>query len=280
MTTAKSGLAARTIPSCKRSTSACLLQPEETQGPYYWNTTTVRSNITYALHSALVPPSPLLSNSLLSSEGKEGIPLTLKLTVVSVSDCSAIYNASVDLWHCDALGMYSHYTAAGPGGLSDASPSTDNTTFLRGIQFTDENGLATFQTIFPGHYVSRDTHIHLIVHINGTTIHTGQLFFNDSLNDAVNALSPYNTNPDTRTELADDSVYTGTENASYGLLEDVQFVDSSASYSGGLVASLTLGVSASSTSTSPSPSPTGGQSSTSPTESSGSRLRSSLSFLL
>jgi hypothetical protein len=203
------------------------------------------------------------------------------LTVVSVSDCGAIYNASVDLWHCDALGMYSHYTAAGAGGLSDASPSTDNTTFLRGIQFTDEDGLATFQTIFPGHYVSRDTHIHLIVHVNGTTIHTGQLFFNESLNDAVNALSPYNTNPDTRTELTSDSVYTSTENASYGLLEDVQFVDASASYSGGLVASLTLGVSASSTSTStsPSPSPSGNQSSTSPTESSGAQLKPSLSFL-
>jgi protocatechuate 3,4-dioxygenase beta subunit len=208
------------------------------------------------------------------SEGKEGVPLTLKLTVVNVDDCQPIYNASISLWHCDALGMYSHYTAAGAGGLSDSSPAKDNTTFLRGIQFTDADGLATFLTIFPGHYVSRDTHIHLKVHINGTTVHTGQLFFNESLNDAVNALSPYNTNPDTRTQLDEDSIYTGTENASYGLLSDVQFVDEAGSYSGGLVAALALGVSTSS-SASPSPSPTGTGQGNSET-SCGSRLAVSL----
>ena len=197
-----------------------------------------------------------MSRCVARSEGKEGVPLTLKLTVVSVDDCEPIYNASISLWHCDALGMYSDHTAAGAGGLSNPSPAKDNTTFLRGIQFTDTDGLATFLTIFPGHYVSRDTHIHLKVHINGTTVHTGQLFFNESLNDAVNALSPYNTNPDTRTQLDEDSVYTGTENASYGLLSDVQFVDEAESYSGGLVAALALGVSTSS-SASPSPSPTG-----------------------
>jgi hypothetical protein len=43
---ARSGLVARYIPSCKRATSACLLQPEETEGPYYWDSS-VRSNITY-----------------------------------------------------------------------------------------------------------------------------------------------------------------------------------------------------------------------------------------
>ncbi len=44
---ARSGLVARYIPSCKRAISACLRQPEETEGPYYWESTSVRSNITY-----------------------------------------------------------------------------------------------------------------------------------------------------------------------------------------------------------------------------------------
>jgi hypothetical protein len=126
--------------------------------------------------------------------------------------------------------------------------------------------------------VSRVTHNHLKVHVNGTTLHTGQLFFNDSLNDAVNALSPYNTNPDERTLLAEDGIYTSTENASYGLFTDVQFVDSSASYAGGLVATMTLGVSSSSSS-SATPTASATPSAGSVGSSSAGRLVPSLPFL-
>ncbi len=180
-------------------------------------------------------------------EGKEGVPFILNITVVSASSCEPIFNASVDLWHCDALGMYSHYTGAGIGGLSNASPAKDNTTFLRGIQFTDSNGLATFESIFPGYYVSRDTHIHVKVHIGGSVVHTGQLFVNDTLSDTINTFSPYNQNPGTRTRLSQDSVYTSTENASYGML-NVQLVDATAGYSGGMVGTIILGVNVASSS--------------------------------
>ncbi len=161
--------------------------------------------------------------------------------MVNAQNCETITNATVDIWHCDALGIYSHFTAAGVGGLGGMSPAKDNTTFLRGIQYTDSNGLASFDTIFPGFYVGRDTHIHIKVHIGGSVIYTGQLFVNDTLSDIINTLSPYNQNPGTRTRLEQDMVYSQTENASYGMLT-VRFVDQEASYSGGLIATVTLGV--------------------------------------
>jgi len=70
---------------------------------------------------------------------------------------------------------------------------------------TDSEGIAAFDTLFPGHYQGRATHIHLMAHHGGTLLanntfqggnvtHTGQLFFQDELKDAVEATSPYNTN--------------------------------------------------------------------------------------
>ena len=69
----------------------------------------------------------------------------------------------------------------------------------------DEDGVGYFDTIFPGHYSGRATHIHLIAQQNGTVFangtysggtisHVGQLFFDESLKDAVYDTYPYNAN--------------------------------------------------------------------------------------
>src|SRR5438067_2308343 len=114
------------------STAACVLTPEVTEGPYYLDLDKVRSDIT---------------------EGKEGAPLDLKLTVVDATGCTPIKDAAVDVWHCDAGGVYSGFSQASAGGGPGGGQSkTDDQTFLRGTQVSDANGLAEFQTIYPGWY--------------------------------------------------------------------------------------------------------------------------------
>jgi hypothetical protein len=151
----------------------CVLAPELTEGPYYLPGEAVRRNIT---------------------EGKPGTPLRLQLTVVSTSSCKPIMGAAVYIWHCDAGGVYSG--VAGNTG-----------TFLRGVQKTDRNGLAVFDTIYPGWYRGRAVHIHVKVHAGGNVVHTGQLFFPDALSEQVYKAAPYRArgNPDI-TDAAD-SIY-------------------------------------------------------------------------
>ena len=95
---------------------SCVLAPELTEGPYYVDDAAMRRNI---------------------KGGKGGVPLTLRLRVLDVATCRPIRGAAVDIWHCDALGVYS--------GVAGNSGS-----FLRGVQRTDANGWATFDTVYPG----------------------------------------------------------------------------------------------------------------------------------
>src|SRR6476469_3019929 len=151
----------------------CVLAPELTEGPYYVPNEAIRRNIT---------------------EGKPGTPLRLHLTVASASSCKPLKSAAVDIWHADASGVYSG--VAGNRG-----------TFLRGVQKTDDGGLAVFDTIYPGWYQGRAVHIHVKVHLGGNVVHTGQLYFPDSVTDAVYRKAPYTNRPNRTTRNADDSIY-------------------------------------------------------------------------
>jgi protocatechuate 3,4-dioxygenase beta subunit len=154
----------------------CVLAPELAEGPYYVEGDKVRRNIT---------------------GGKPGVPLALRLAVVDVSTCKPIRNAAVDIWHCDAGGVYS----------ATSVQSTENRTFLRGIQRTNGNGLALFRTIYPGWYPGRTVHIHTMVHIAGNVVHTGQLYFPDAVTDAAYRRSPYSRRPNRDPRNASDSIY-------------------------------------------------------------------------
>ena len=153
----------------------CVLTPELTVGPYYIDGEKVRRNIT---------------------EGRPGAPLTLRLAVVDASTCKPIAGAAVDIWHADAAGVYSGF-GAGSGSR----------TFMRGIQKTDASGIATFQTVYPGWYQGRTVHIHVKVHVGGSVVHTGQLFFDDAVTDAVYRRAPYSKRPSRTTRNATDSIY-------------------------------------------------------------------------
>ena len=170
-TRASSGASATTA-----SSAACVLTPEATEGPFYLDLDKVRSDIT---------------------EGKDGTPLDLKITVVDATGCTPIKDAAIDVWHCDAGGVYSGFGQAGAGGPGGGpgggQSTTDDQTFLRGTQVTDANGLGEFRTIYPGWYRGRAVHIHMKVHVGGSVVHTGQLFFDDGLTDQVYQSAPYSS---------------------------------------------------------------------------------------
>jgi protocatechuate 3,4-dioxygenase beta subunit len=184
---------------------SCVLTPEQTEGPYFLEGDRVRRDI---------------------REGKPGVLLTLRTTVVDVSTCRPIRGAAVDVWHCDANGVYS--------GV--ASEDTQGERFLRGIQRTDANGLAVFRTIYPGWYRGRTVHIHVKVHVGGEVIHTGQLYFPDRITDAVHRRRPYNTRGARTTRNSNDRLYgDGGSRSQLRLRKDAK---------GAYVGTLTMGVAA------------------------------------
>ena len=146
------------------SPNVCSLMPEVTEGPYYIDPNLVRADI---------------------REGKAGANMVMRLQIVD-TDCSAIAGARVDIWHCDAQGNYSGFKSQG----SDAASDTERQTFLRGTQMTDSSGLVAFQTIYPGWYRGRTTHIHFKVFLDKTNLLTGQIFFPDALSQYIYDYAP------------------------------------------------------------------------------------------
>jgi protocatechuate 3,4-dioxygenase beta subunit len=154
---------------------SCVVRPALTEGPYFVDERLNRSDIR-------VDPS--------TNVAKPGVTLALTFVVsrVSGTSCAALAGATVDVWHCDALGVYSDATDPNVG-------STKGTKFLRGYQTTDAIGKAAFMTIWPGWYHGRAVHIHYKIRTtaaNGqVSDFTSQLFFNETLNDQIFAQSPY-----------------------------------------------------------------------------------------
>ncbi|CAG9983593.1 unnamed protein product [Clonostachys byssicola] len=194
--------------------NSCVLTPEVTQGPYYVSGESIRQNVV---------------------DGQKGVSITLDYQVIDVDSCEAIPDAYVEIWHCNSTGVYSGVVANGNGDSSDAS--NINQTFLRGIQKTDADGVAQFETLFPGHYRGRATHIHIMVHTNVTELsngtlegdtyasHVGQTFFDQDLISAVELLSPYSTNRQQLTTNSADSIFSEEANGvdpvmAYTLLGD------------------------------------------------------------
>lgn len=144
------------------------------------------------------------------SEDQVGIPLFLDIQLVDTSSCEPVPAVFVDIWHCNSTGVYSGVVNPSNGNVNDTS--NKDTTFLRAVQQTDSNGVVQFESIFPGHYIGRAVHIHVLSHnvdstiirTNGTILgegnfttqasHVGQIFFDQDLISQVEATAPYNTN--------------------------------------------------------------------------------------
>jgi protocatechuate 3,4-dioxygenase beta subunit len=160
----------------------CTLYPEQTEGPFYVDGDLVRSDI---------------------REGKPGTLLTLDLLVVNANGCAPIANAAVDIWHCDAAGVYSGYSGQ-LGGLD-----TRGQVFLRGTQITGSDGRVRFQTIYPGWYPGRTTHIHFKVRMPNREA-TSQLYFEEARSSEVYASEPYAAHGQKDTANQADGIGRGT----------------------------------------------------------------------
>jgi len=230
------------------ASSVCPLVAEQEVGPYYVANELVRTNI---------------------REGRPGLPLTLRLAVMDVRTCKPLPQAAIDVWHCDAVGVYAGFTKVDSTGMGPDGPSgppafgeengtggppgpppefdprhpdrpegppegmgmppamkpTDQMTFLRGIQFTDGQGVAVFETVFPGFYMGRTNHIHFKVreggrvvarqdasqgertYMEGHTAHTGQVFFPEEFTAELMRHEPYSQHRIHRTTQAEDGIF-------------------------------------------------------------------------
>jgi protocatechuate 3,4-dioxygenase beta subunit len=154
---------------------SCIVRPEQTEGPYFVDARLDRSDIRSDPATGAV---------------KAGTPLALAFVVSRVgqgASCTPIAGAHVDLWQCDAEGIYS--------GVRDPSFDTTGQQWLRGYQVTDATGTARFTTIYPGWYRGRTVHVHFKVRTEPAAARgyefTSQIYFDDALTDVVHAREPY-----------------------------------------------------------------------------------------
>jgi protocatechuate 3,4-dioxygenase beta subunit len=143
-------------------------------------------------------------------DGRPGLTLALYVTVVDATTCKPIPGADVEIWHADAGGVYSGYSGSSPpSGRGGHATPNNSKRFLRGHQKSDANGRVRFDTIYPGWYRGRTPHVHMKVHVGGSVVHTGQLFFADATSRAVYRTSKYRSHGLQDTTNAGDNIYAG-----------------------------------------------------------------------
>jgi protocatechuate 3,4-dioxygenase beta subunit len=174
------------------TSSSCVVRPELTEGPYYVDEELERSDIRSDPSDGTIRPGALLA-------------LTFNVSSAASNACSPLAGAIVDVWHCDALGVYSD--------VSDPSFNTTGKKFLRGYQVTGSDGVARFTTIYPGWYQGRAVHMHFKIRSAASAgsayEFTSQLFFDDSLTDQVHATEPYASKGQRTLRNSGDAIYNG-----------------------------------------------------------------------
>jgi protocatechuate 3,4-dioxygenase beta subunit len=148
------------------SGSCSAITPAVPQGPYY---------------------VPALNRTDIT-EGRPGVPAVYRFKVQD-SNCKPIIGAVVDIWQCDKDGVYSAFS----------SQNTSGETWLRGFFATGVDGMVSFNSIFPGWYDGRLTHLHAKVHVGGVVRQTTNVFYPKAIETAVytNALYSKGQNPTT-----------------------------------------------------------------------------------
>jgi protocatechuate 3,4-dioxygenase beta subunit len=133
-------------------------------------------------------------NSADIAKGEPGVPLIVALRAMDALTCKPLENAVIDIWHCDANGLYSGYDLGMDESIAQvrhAEPKTAERA-CRGALRTDKDGIAEFRTVYPGYYVERATHVHFKAHVGDRCYLTNQAYFPEEMNDAIYRLAPYN----------------------------------------------------------------------------------------
>jgi protocatechuate 3,4-dioxygenase beta subunit len=169
---------------------SCVARPEQTEGPYFvderLNRTDIRSD---PGDGQIRPGSPLA--------------LTVLVSRLGGTECRPLEGAQVDLWQCDALGVYSD--------VQDPRFNTVGQKFLRGYQTTNARGEARFVTVYPGWYQGRTVHLHFKIRTEPAAQRgfefTSQLYFDDAVTDRVHASTPYASKGQNRTRNSQDGIF-------------------------------------------------------------------------
>jgi protocatechuate 3,4-dioxygenase beta subunit len=169
--------------------AGCVVRPQQTEGPFFVDGTPERFDLTVDRRG----------------QAGIGVPLALELQLALLAQGSAraLSGARVDLWQCDAKGVYSD--TRGAAG-ANATPH-----FLRGYQLSDASGRVRFATIYPGWYPGRTVHIHVKVRWGDAAMHrefTSQFYFDDALTDTVQADPAYAQRGKRETLNAMDGIFT------------------------------------------------------------------------
>jgi protocatechuate 3,4-dioxygenase beta subunit len=211
--------------------NTCILSPESEIGPFWVKGELNREDIV---------------------DDEPGVINYMHAQFIDISTCEPIPELYWDVWNCNSTGVYSGVQDSSNGNGDDAS-NLDNTA-LRGLQKTDEDGVASFRSIFPGHYSGRATHIHVVGHVNasllsngtitgGSVSHVGQLFYDQDLITEVEATYPYNTSTVDITLNSADRVFgLETEDSLSDPVFNYVYLNDDAGAEGGIFSWVTVGV--------------------------------------
>ncbi|KAF9015720.1 Intradiol ring-cleavage dioxygenase, partial [Cyathus striatus] len=144
---------------------------------------------------------------------QSGVPLTLDIGVIDVTTCQPLPDVMIEVWSANAVGEYGE-------------------TFLRGGTKTSSNGIAEFETIFPGHTSDSANHINLVVHATGSmagqVVHIGQVFFTDKWTDVINeneVFYGYDKNANKRVVNAEDAVFNAANAGGFNPIVDIESIE-------------------------------------------------------
>ena len=131
--------------------------PSQTKGPFY---------------PRKIPLDADADLTQVAGKGRSatGIPSHLMGTVTDLNGC-AIQGAKIEIWQCDAFGVYHHPSDRG----GNAEPEFQG----YGHTHTNPEGHYRFKTIRPVSYPGRTPHIHVIVRKPGMPSLTTQLYVKD-----------------------------------------------------------------------------------------------------
>lgn len=180
--------------SASSGSTGCVVRPAQGEGPYFVDEELLRSDVRSDPRTGSV---------------KQGAPLELTLSVSRMTGagaCAPLAGALVDIWQCDAVGVYSD--------AQDRSFNTRGQQFLRGYQVTDASGHVRFTTIYPGWYPGRAVHIHFKIRTAAGSApaseFTSQFYFDERLSDRVFAREPYASHTGRRTRNEGDGLFGAT----------------------------------------------------------------------
>jgi protocatechuate 3,4-dioxygenase beta subunit len=151
---------------------SCVVRPQQTEGPFFVDEKLNRSDIRSDPSDGSVREGALLR-------------LGFQVSRIERGSCAPLSGAIIDLWQCDALGIYSD--------VRDNNADTRGKKFLRGYQVTGTGGVAEFLTIYPGWYHGRTVHIHFKIRTDDkrSSEFTSQIYFDESITDEVHKQPPY-----------------------------------------------------------------------------------------